>query len=124
MITIRQKSINIDRKILLAALKDNLDAHAAEYFDALADYKKHIANELAKAVIEAETLPPEDVAKISVRFNPPQDHRKDYQDAIEMLEFSADDLINLDQESFKAYVKNEWSWTQGFKLMAASYKSL
>jgi hypothetical protein len=124
MITIRQKSININRNILLAALRDNLDAHTAEYLEALQDYRVLIIRKLHDAFEQAKLVGPADAAKITVQFNPPQDHRVDYKDAIEMLEFSADEIINLDQESFKAYVKNEWSWTQSFKVMAASYKAL
>lgn len=123
MITIRQKSINIDRAVLLDALRKNLAVHAAEYTEALTDYRTQIIRKLHDAFEQAKLVGAADAARITVQFNPPQDHRTDYQDAIEMLEYSADDIINLDQESFKAYVKNEWSWTQGFKLMAASYKA-
>lgn len=123
MITIHQKSINISRAVLLDALRKNLAVHAVEYAEALTDYKEHIAYKLHLALDKAHTGTAAEVATLTVQFNPPQDHRTAYQDAIEMLEYSADDIINLDQESFKAYVKNEWSWTQGFKLMAASYKA-
>jgi hypothetical protein len=34
-----------------------------------------------------------------------------------------DDVINLDSESFKAYVKNEWSWSKSFDVTATMYKS-
>lgn len=124
MITIRQKSINIARNVLLAALRDNLAIHAKEYLEALTDYRAFIICKLDAARLKAEDAAIEDVPSIVVQFSPPQDHREDYADAIEMLDYSTDDVINLDQESFKAYIKNEWAWSHSFKSLAASYKSL
>lgn len=124
MMNIRDKSINIDRNTLLFALRTNLAAHAEEYTQALIDYRIHIIEKLMHATKLAQVGDPAKIASVTVQFNPPQDHRKDYMDAIEMLEYSTDEKINLDQQSFKAYVKNEWHWTQTFKAMAESYKSL
>lgn len=123
MLGIRQKSINMNRHILLGKLNENLAAHSAEYLEALADYKTFITEKLRFAYESAQLAEPAEAVKIEVEFKPPQDHRSDYTDAIDMLTYSSDQDISLDQESFKAYVKNEWTWTRNFRELSASYKS-
>lgn len=125
MLGIRQKSINIDTVVLLAKLKENLASHQAEYAEAVADYRKVVALNLKAALQVAENpeTSDKDILNLSVSFSRPSDYSQNYIDAIEMLEYSEDKVINLDQESFKAYVKNEWSWTNGFRSLGASLKA-
>lgn len=123
MLNIRQKSINMNRHVLLGKLEQNLAVHTGEYLEALADYKTYIASHLGGALELVQTLDAAEAAKVVVEFKPPQDHRADYTDAIDMLNYSSDVDISLDHESFKAFVKNEWAWTNQFKTLAESYKS-
>lgn len=46
----------------------------------------------------------------------------DTQEAIDMLEYSVNETITLDSTSFKAYIKNEWDWTDSFRSYASSLK--
>src|SRR5262249_45495016 len=120
--TLHQKTINADRLELLNALRTNLERHRSEYTEALVDYQQFITNELYEAWQKAVHSDLEQAAEIRRIFNPPADHSKDYEDAMAMLEFSVDDKIELNAESFKAYVKNEWSWSALFQATNASYK--
>lgn len=122
MMNLRQRSVNVKRIELIEALKKNLEIHRKEYQEALIDFKTRLVEDLeagAKHVAQANA---EELAKFSVRINFPQNHEKDFEEVIEMLEMSVDEHINLDSESFKAYIKNEWSWTGVFKNMTESYK--
>jgi len=40
-----------------------------------------------------------------------------------MMEMSVDENINLDSQSFKAFVKNEWAWSYNFAKTTTLYKS-
>ena len=122
MLNLRQKSINISRYTVLEKLKENLAIHTAQYAEALDDYKKLIAIRLTEALKQVNEGTPAAAAEVRVKFDPPTDHRKDFEEVIEMLEYSLDDVLNLDQESFKAYIKNEWSWSQSFSTSNALYK--
>lgn len=123
MMNINQKTINMKRADLLEALRKNLAVFTAEYAEALADYKVLLVNRLHDALAKAQEATPEEAANVTVKFTAPVDYRSDYTDAIEMLECSADDLIQIDQRSFKAYVKNEWDWTRNFREVSAANKS-
>lgn len=39
-----------------------------------------------------------------------------------MLEYSTNEEIELDSPSFKAYIKNQWDWTDSFKAYSTSLK--
>lgn len=118
----RQRSVNVKRTELLEALRANLAVHRTEYAEALVDFKARLIDDLklaSKTVAKAE---PVDLKYFNVRIVFPQNHEKEFLEVIEMLELSVDDNINLDSESFRAYFKNEWSWSNAFKTMNSSYK--
>lgn len=119
---IRQRSVNVARSQLLEAIKKNREIHAAEYEVALVDFKTRLQEDLKAALEKVATKEPRDLSRFSVAVRFPQSHVQEYDDVIEMLEMSVDDTIELDSESFKAYIKNEWSWTNQFKAMTESYQ--
>lgn len=115
MISFRQKSVNVSRVVLLEKLYANLKVHQQEYQEALAEYHVRLEADLRTALKKVKNV--EDVEQLKkFRFSLPfpQNHISDFKEAIEMLELSVDDHINLDQESFRAFVKNEWPWSEDF----------
>lgn len=122
MMNLRQRSVNVKRTELIEALKKNLEIHRAEYKEALVDFKKRLLEDLEAGAKHVANATPEELSKFSVRIIFPQNHEKEFEEVIEMLELSVDEHINLDSESFKAYFKNEWSWATAFKNMTESYK--
>ena len=125
MMNIRQRSVNVSRVELLEKLKQNLEAHRKEYEEALVEYHTRLQEDLKLAlkkvgrVVDIEELKS---FRFSVAF--PQNHEKDYEEVIEMLEMSVDEHINLDSESFKAYIKNEWSWASSFNASKMAYATV
>lgn len=122
MMNIRQRSVNVDRLELLAKLHENLAIHRAEYAEALGEFRERLVEDLklaSKKVAKTENV--EDLADFSFTVTFPRNHEEDYVDVIEMLEMSRDQSINLDAESFKAYIKNEWQWQQHFRMAKAAY---
>jgi hypothetical protein len=122
MMNIRQRSVNVNRLELLAKLRTNLETHKAEYAEALAEYQQRLLDDLKLAAkrVSKVTDPTElKNFRFSVPF--PQNHEADYAEVIEMLEMSVDENINLDSESFKAYIKNEWSWQGQFTAAKMAY---
>jgi hypothetical protein len=51
----------------------------------------------------------------------PVNYADQYIEAIDMLKFSVDENIQIDQQTFQSYVKNEWTWTQHFKALNSTY---
>jgi hypothetical protein len=124
MINIRQRSVNVARVELLTKLKENLEVHKVDFLEAIEGYKTKLILDLkAKAICVAALEPCQLKDLEPVPFNYPEDHTSEYIDMIEMLEMSVDETINLDSESFKAYIKNEWPWSSRVNTTNNFYKS-
>jgi hypothetical protein len=123
MMNIRNKSVNVERTKLLEALKTNLELHRAQYKEAVADFQARLLKDLTVAKNKVKKANPESLKDFRFDINFPANHEKDFVEVIDMLEHSTDETINLDSESFKAYFKNEWSWTHSFETSLALYKS-
>ena len=121
MMNRHNQSVNVSRIAMLAALRAARELHIAEYKEARADYEAAVIKFLSNALERAKNG---DFKEVKINFHPPVDHTAEYDDVIEMMEVSVDDTINLDRETYKAYYKNEWSWTSGFKLESTMYKTL
>lgn len=125
MMNIRQRSVNVDRNELLTKLKINLDLHRVEYQEALAEYQDRLLADLKLAVKKVNsTQNPIELKDFRFNIQFPQNHEDDFKDVIEMLEMSVDQTINLDAESFKAYIKNEWSWQHHFQASKMAYATV
>ncbi len=124
MITSGRNSVNVSRIALLEQLKKNLAIHKTDYIEALAGYKVKLIADLKATLTKVESSTPEQVLNVSaVAFSRPISHEDDYNEIIDMMEVSVDEVINLDASSFKSYFKNEWSWSGGFNTQATMYKS-
>lgn len=119
-ISLHSQEVTVDRFKLLDTLKHNRDIHISEYAEALINYRKSLQIDLSDAIMEArdESV---DLSKIRVQFNVPQSHVAEYDNIIEMLEMSVHKDISLDNTAFKAYVKDDWAWKQGFSLLNSTY---
>lgn len=125
MMNIRQRSVNVNRTALLEKLRENLVIHEAEYAEALVECKQRLLSDLHIATQKVDrTDDPANLKDFRFQFRFPTNHAQDYRDVIEMLEMSVDENINLDSESFKAYIKNEWSWSRGFADTKALYSTV
>jgi hypothetical protein len=125
MMNIRQRSVNVNRLELLAKLKENLTIHRAEYLEALDEYQARLLADLKLAVKKVNsTQNPAELKEFSFSIQFPPNHEQDFVDVIEMLEMSVDSTINLDSESFKAYIKNEWQWQHHFRTAKLAYASV
>jgi len=125
MMNIRQRSVNVSRTELLAKLKENLEIHKREYEEALVACHTKLIEDLVRTTKNVEKMTdPRKLKNFRFQFAFPQNHTQEYIDVIEMLEMSIDENINLDSESFKAYIKNEWSWSGQFNTSKALYESV
>lgn len=119
MFNMRQQLVNVSRIELIEALKAGLAAHKVEYVEAKKDYAVAVVKFLEEALHRAECG---DHSDLVLRLPKPENHERDYTNAIEMLEQSVDDSIQLDSESFRAYFKGEWSWKRSFAESAVALK--
>jgi len=122
MMTSHQKTVNVNRKILIDALIKNLEDHRKEYREAVEGYRLTIMNDLEGALHDMERAKTDDeIRKVQVKFQFPMNYEMQYIEAIDMLQFSVDENIQIDQQTFQSWIKNEWSWTTHFKALNSTY---
>lgn len=102
-----QITIQVDKDKLLAALEQNRESHAAAYEKAKAGYIK-VTTEQVRGYLTR--LADGELLERAFLPAPPEDHTSDYDDAIDMMQWSTDITIELTQQQFKQYVKDDWGW--------------
>ncbi len=117
---LHSQSVNVSRLQLLEALRLNLEKHKSDYTEAVINYRLALQADLTAALVQANDLNSR-LDKIGVDFSHPQSYASQYQQVIDMLEYSVDETINLDSQAFRAYVKDEWSWKGSFELSKSTY---
>jgi len=102
----------------LAKLIENRAQHREVFEEAVEGYHKEVVRQLEERLADAKDKRP-----ISLRFNlpMPQDHTRDYDRAIGMLEMSLDDELVLTDQEFASYVQDNWGWMREFVGTSLSY---
>jgi hypothetical protein len=119
---LHSQSVNVSRVKLLAALKENLAKHRKDYAEAIINYRLALKADLVEALNQAND-PEFRLEKINVDFSHPKSYANQYQQVIDMLDFSVDETINLDSQAFRAYIKDEWAWKGDFDVTNRTYAS-
>ena len=112
------KTIKVNKSELLSHLRTNREVHIEEYNNALISYREALIKAFKESLKKATKH--ENVSH-HVDLERPQNYLDSYDNAIEMLEWTTEDVIELDQMEFKQYVRDEWNWKQVFTAVARSY---
>lgn len=114
------QKLTVPKAKLLATLTTNRNTHREQFLEAQKGYRKAIIEALDERLTVAQD------GKIpSLRFNlvEPQDMTAEYDRVISMVEWEVEDSITLDQESFKNFVLDDWSWSHHVNVANTSYLS-
>lgn len=112
--------ITVKKNELLEALRSNREKHSREYKEAYEGYKIEFVREASKIL---ELAKEGKFEKKSVNCSPPEDHTKDYDRVIRMMEMCVADEIVVTENQFSQYVLDEWNWQGAFKALSARYTS-
>ena len=124
---------SIDRLSLVEAIKNNRDAHIAEYGEAMTEYKKELHAKLI-AINAKLTNALADVSNdssgivsayegvdMSVNLTKPRSFQKEYDRVLRRLAMAIDTHVVLTESEFNTYVCDEWSWKGDFMRSTAMY---
>lgn len=100
-------SVKVKRSELLTRIKANRDAHRDLFLKAQEGYREAMIEELDRMLKDAQSGKP---IRRSVSMMEPQDHTKDYDRVIDMLEMSQDDIVEIQEHEFDQYVRDNWAW--------------
>ena len=104
-------TVRVSKTALIRRLQENRDQHREQFEKGLELYRKAVVQELEEQLARARRN--ESVARFSV-LNQPEDHTENYNHAIELLDMSLDDEVELTAEEFAQYVRDDWGWKRQF----------
>lgn len=105
-------TIKVDKFRVLGIIKTSRKKHKKDYYDAIKAYRVKVGDLMAKElqkVVSGEDFDP------YFRVEKPQSHLNEYDLAIQMLEMSVDDVIEIQAHEFNQLVNDEWNWKSQFK---------
>lgn len=124
----QMREVKVDRKELLKKVKENREKHVSEFKEAVIGYKtvalKEIERGMDRLKKQVEELRAGEVLHLTaVSFNiaVPQNHSKDYDQVISMLEMSVDDTLTIRSDEFAMYVMDDWGWKTDFENTSTIY---
>lgn len=111
-------NVTVDRLELIAKLQENLKVHTQDYKDAhsawleqaIEHHKAQVASLEEDGVLLQEGLP-----------RAPENHEKDYNVALQMLEMSVEENVTLENHQFRELVMDEWHWKGNFAASVTRY---
>ena len=108
----------VETGALLETVKENLTNHRNKFELAVAGYKIRAIEILNDHIERIMANAPE---KVVVSLPWPEDHSADYERVIEMLKWSTDTHLELNEHEFATYVLDQWGWQEKFTTTAAMY---
>lgn len=115
-----QGNFSFNTSFLLEKAKQNREKHIAEYEEAVEEYRKQLENAFEKRLKALRNG--EDVSTY-VNLPKPESYENHYDTAIDMLENTTAEVVNIDATTYNRIVRDEWEWTQSFKSVTSNYKN-
>jgi hypothetical protein len=110
--------VTVKKAELLAAIRKNRDTHNTTFLSAQEGYRAQAIEELDRMLKDAR-----EGKKIrrSVELVEPEEHTRDYDRVIRMLEMSTAEEIMITEKQFSQYVLDEWGWMRAFAQSTSRY---
>jgi hypothetical protein len=120
METLHDLDINANVKEVLARLKKNRTQHSKIVAEARKGYMREARKALDKRLKE---LDKGQLVELRFSLQPPADHTKAYDLAIQMLELHTGDQIELNALQVRHFMMDDWSWAKQFLVANAPYSN-
>jgi hypothetical protein len=113
------QKIRMNREVVLDKLLSNRKSHKETYLKAITGYREKAIEELSALIDELKygRTP----ASLAIRLAIPRSYIIEYDLAIEMLNNSIDDVVELDDIDFRRYIRDEWEWKSSFRDTTSAY---
>lgn len=119
------QKVKAKKSELLRKLKENLESHVKTYNLTVKNYRIQAKKDLEKFYVDASNTLNENEPK-TVYFQCPTlpvSYVKEYETAIQLLNFSVDKTVELTMSEFQQYVMDEWKWKANFTQLSGMYNN-
>jgi hypothetical protein len=105
------QKITVRKGELLTILQQNRGKHRQVFEAAVEGYREQAMTWLMRTTdqVRAGRTP-----ELSFGHYPPQDHTRDYDRVIRMVQMHAADTLDIDESVFASYVQDDWGWKRQF----------
>lgn len=114
------QTVRVSKDSVLEKLKSNRDGHRAIFEEALDGYHKVVTEHLEQALADARA---NKQYTTYLALPEPQDHTRDYDRVIALVDMSLDKELELTLIEFSQYVLDDWGWKGDFIGTANIYNS-
>lgn len=116
------KNTTVKKDELLAKVQENRENHQKLSGEARTGYRAALLDVLETGVAALKAGKDVDANHISgLLHDKPNDHTRDYDRVIGMLEMHTEDVVTLDARDFGRYVQDDWEWKDQWLASNASY---
>jgi hypothetical protein len=112
------RTINVKKDELLKVLQENRAKHREVFEAALDGYRTYavkVLNEKVKALSRGKQ------PEIRIMIDRPEDHTRDYDRVIGMVQADQAELFELSETDFAQYWEDDWSWKRQWAKLSSSY---
>ena len=110
--------ISVKKQELVDAVTKNFKEHRGIFEQAQKGYREALIKEIDGMLADARAG--REVSRM-IMLEAPQDHSRDYQRTLKMLEMCTADIVYVDEKEFAMYVMDDWQWKRDWFMNATSY---
>lgn len=111
-------TVTVKKDDLIAKVQANRDKHRGEYESAFEGYRKACIRALETNL---ESFNAGLCQRVLINEQPPEDHTKDYDRVLMMLQMSVNDEVTVNAVAFSQYVLDDWGWKQNWIASNSKY---
>lgn len=116
-----QMLVTVDKNALLEKMRENRANHREIFAEALEGYRQaaiaRLEGELTALRVSKRPR------KISIHLDRPEDHTRDYDRVIGMLEMHDGAKFTIDEGTYAKYMNDQWDWREHFLRLSSSYST-
>lgn len=142
----QKRNVEVSRKDLISALKENREQHIKNYEEAMLGYKNSLLQKLEEGYKKAckdldvryekvkrnvQDMQDEDIAKqrdyvtlvdaVTVEMRVPRCYSEEYDAAISIAEWDVRENLELTYAEFNCFVRDQWDWKSDFENVTKMY---
>src|SRR3954464_13823192 len=112
------QEVEVYKDDLLERLRKNRETHRETFLKALEGYKRALEKAFQERIAQ---LTQGRIPSQNIRLPEPEDHIRDYDRIITMVEMSVEDTVRLTQQEFAHYALDDWGWKDSFTMTTSRY---
>jgi hypothetical protein len=103
--------VEVKKEEVLTRIRANRDQHRSIYEQAVEGYRKRAIETMEQMIADARKG---GEIRQSIHLPVPEDHTEDYDRVIDMLDMEVKATVELSEQEFAWYVRDDWSWKAAF----------